>query len=61
MPPGGPSVFGREDAPRAQGRPVFAIKQRLGLPVKFVGVGEQLDDLEDFDPDAFVNALFEKE
>jgi fused signal recognition particle receptor len=29
--------------------------------VKFVGVGEQIDDLEPFDPDAFVNALFEKE
>jgi fused signal recognition particle receptor len=45
----------------AKGGAVFAIKQKLGLPVKFVGVGEQLDDLEDFDPDAFVNALFEKE
>jgi fused signal recognition particle receptor len=45
----------------AKGGSVFAIKQKLGLPVKYVGVGEQLDDLEDFDPDAFVNALFEKE
>jgi fused signal recognition particle receptor len=45
----------------AKGGSVFAIKQKLGLPVKFVGVGEQLDDLENFDPDAFVNALFEKE
>ena len=45
----------------AKGGAVFAIKQKLGLPVKFVGVGEQLDDLEPFDPDAFVNALFEKE
>jgi fused signal recognition particle receptor len=45
----------------AKGGSVFGIKQKLGLPVKFVGVGEQLDDLEDFDPDAFVNALFEKE
>src|SRR5215468_2422280 len=45
----------------AKGGAVFAIKQKLGLPVKFVGVGEQLDDLEVFDPDAFVNALFEKE
>jgi fused signal recognition particle receptor len=39
---------------------VFAIKQKLGLPVKFVGLGEQIDDLEPFDPDAFVQALFEK-
>ena len=45
----------------AKGGSVFAIKQKLGLPVKFVGVGEKLDDIENFDPDAFVNALFEKE
>ncbi|MCI0704938.1 MAG: signal recognition particle-docking protein FtsY [Planctomycetia bacterium] len=45
----------------AKGGAIFAIKQKLDLPVKFVGVGEQLDDLEVFDPDAFVNALFEKE
>src|SRR6266545_2774387 len=45
----------------AKGGSIFAIKQKLGLPVKFVGVGEQMDDLEPFDPDAFVNALFEKE
>lgn len=45
----------------AKGGAVFAIKQKLGLPVKFAGVGEGMDDVEDFDPDAFVNALFEKE
>ena len=45
----------------AKGGAVFAIKQKLGLPVKFVGVGEQIDDMEPFDPDAFVAALFEKE
>src|SRR5438132_1987240 len=45
----------------AKGGSIFAIKQKLGLPVKFVGVGEKIDDLEPFDPDAFVNALFEKE
>lgn len=42
----------------AKGGAVFAIRKRLGLPVKFVGVGEQLDDLEPFDPDAYVDALF---
>jgi fused signal recognition particle receptor len=42
----------------AKGGAIFAIKQKLGLPVKFIGVGEQLDDLEPFDPDAFVEALF---
>ena len=45
----------------AKGGSVFAIKQKLGLPVKFVGLGEQIGDMEPFDPDAFVNALFEKE
>jgi len=31
----------------------------MNLPVKYVGVGEQVDDLELFDPDGFVDALFE--
>jgi fused signal recognition particle receptor len=44
----------------AQGGAIFAIKQKIGLPVKYIGVGEGLDDLEPFDPDAFVGALFEK-
>jgi fused signal recognition particle receptor len=44
----------------AKGGAVFAIKQKVGLPVKFVGVGEGIDDLEPFDPDSFVAALFEK-
>ena len=43
----------------AKGGAIFAIKQKVGLPVKFVGVGEQLEDLEPFDPDSFVAALFE--
>src|SRR5262249_12838344 len=42
----------------AKGGAIFAIKQKLGLPVKFIGVGEQLDDLEPFDPTAYVDALF---
>ena len=42
----------------AKGGAIFTIKQRLGLPVKFVGVGEKLDDLEPFDPDTYVEALF---
>jgi fused signal recognition particle receptor len=43
----------------AKGGSIFAIKQKVGLPVKFIGVGEGMDDLEVFDPDAFVQALFE--
>lgn len=45
----------------AKGGAIFAIKRKLGLPVKFIGVGETIDDFEPFDPDAFVKALFEKE
>ncbi|HEX5465169.1 MAG TPA: signal recognition particle-docking protein FtsY [Candidatus Limnocylindrales bacterium] len=42
----------------ARGGIVFAIEQALRIPVLFVGVGEQLDDLLPFEPDAFVAALF---
>ena len=43
----------------AKGGAIFAIKQKLGLPVRFVGVGEKVEDMEPFDPDAYVTALFE--
>ena len=42
----------------AKGGIVFAIEHDLGIPVRFVGVGEQAGDLLPFDPDAFVVALF---
>ncbi|MFO7265197.1 MAG: signal recognition particle-docking protein FtsY [Limnochordales bacterium] len=42
----------------AKGGIVIAIAEELKLPVKLVGVGEQVDDLQDFDPEAFVEALF---
>jgi fused signal recognition particle receptor len=42
----------------AKGGVVVAIRQQMGFPVKFVGVGEQIDDLQAFDPDQFVEALF---
>jgi fused signal recognition particle receptor len=42
----------------AKGGIVFAIQTELGIPVKLVGVGEQLGDLIPFDPDEFVDALF---
>ena len=42
----------------AKGGAIFGIKQKLNLPVKFVGVGEKLEDLEPFDPDGYVEALF---
>lgn len=43
----------------AKGGAVFAIKQQIGLPVKYVGVGEKFTDMEPFDPEAFVAALFD--
>ena len=43
----------------AKGGMVFAIYKELGLPVRFIGTGERLEDLAPFDPDAFVDALFE--
>lgn len=43
----------------ARGGVVVGIRQELGIPIKFIGVGEQVDDLQPFDPDAFAKALFE--
>ncbi len=44
----------------AKGGIVFAIEQALAVPVVFAGVGERVGDLVDFDPHAFVEALFEE-
>ncbi len=43
----------------AKGGIVFAIAERLKVPIRFIGVGEGIDDLKHFDPHAFVEALFE--
>ncbi len=43
----------------AKGGILFALAQRIGLPIRFIGVGEQLEDLRPFDADAFVDALFD--
>jgi len=42
----------------AKGGVAFAIERSLGVPVLFVGLGEKVTDLRDFDPNAFVAALF---
>ncbi|HYE07936.1 MAG TPA: signal recognition particle-docking protein FtsY [Planctomycetota bacterium] len=42
----------------AKGGIVIAIKRELNLPVRYIGVGEQMDDLQPFDPDAFIDAIF---
>ena len=43
----------------AKGGIVLSIRRELGLPVKFVGVGEKIDDMQEFDAEEFVTALFE--
>ncbi|HLS91498.1 MAG TPA: signal recognition particle-docking protein FtsY [Limnochordia bacterium] len=42
----------------AKGGVVLSVSRELGLPVKLIGIGEGIDDLREFDPDAFVDALF---
>lgn len=44
-----------------KGGVVLSIREELGLPVKFIGVGEQVDDLQAFDADQFAKALFERQ
>ena len=43
----------------AKGGVVFAVAHELGLPVRFIGTGETMDDLAEFDAEAFVEGLFE--
>ena len=44
----------------AKGGIIISIKKELNIPVKFVGVGEKIDDMQAFDPQDFVKALFEE-
>ena len=44
----------------SKGGMVVAIQKELGIPIKFVGLGEQADDLQPFDPKQFAQALFEE-
>ena len=44
----------------AKGGIVISIKKELGIPVKFIGVGEQIDDMKPFDSKEFAGALFEE-
>ncbi|MCI8551075.1 MAG: signal recognition particle-docking protein FtsY [Lachnospiraceae bacterium] len=43
----------------AKGGIAVAIQSELGIPVKYIGIGEQMDDMQKFNPDEFVNALFQ--
>ncbi len=42
----------------AKGGVIFALARQFGLPIRYIGVGESIDDLQDFDAHAFVDALF---
>lgn len=43
----------------AKGGVVIALQSELKLPIKLVGVGEQIEDLQDFNMDNFINAIFD--
>ena len=43
----------------AKGGIAVAIQAEYGIPVKYIGVGEQVEDLQKFDSNSFVNALFD--
>lgn len=44
----------------AKGGIAIAIQSELGIPVKYIGIGEKIDDLQKFNADDFINALFQK-
>ncbi|MGZ8180331.1 MAG: signal recognition particle-docking protein FtsY [Methylobacter sp.] len=45
----------------AKGGVIFGLAKQFGIPIRFIGIGEGIDDLQDFDAEAFVNALFVKD
>lgn len=45
----------------AKGGIIFALAKQFNIPIRFIGIGEGIDDLQDFDAEAFVNALFVKD
>ncbi len=45
----------------SKGGVILSIREELGLPIKFIGVGEKIDDLQPFDADQFASALFERQ
>ena len=44
----------------AKGGVIFSIAERFNIPIAFIGVGEQIDDLHPFDSNEFVQALFDE-
>ncbi len=45
----------------AKGGMAFAIRQTLGVPIRFIGTGEKLEDFAPFEPDKFISGLLEEE
>jgi fused signal recognition particle receptor len=45
----------------AKGGVIFALAKHTGIPIRFIGIGEGIDDLQDFDSELFVDALFVKD
>jgi fused signal recognition particle receptor len=45
----------------AKGGIIFALAKQFGLPIRYIGVGEKIDDLQDFNATSFVDALFVKD
>jgi len=45
----------------AKGGVLFALARQFGIPIRFIGIGEGIDDLRDFDADEFIGALFDEE
>ena len=45
----------------AKGGVIFALAKQFGIPIRFIGIGEGIEDLQDFDAESFVNALFNKD
>jgi fused signal recognition particle receptor len=43
----------------AKGGVILGISDQLGIPVRYIGIGERVDDLREFDPEEFVEALFD--
>ncbi len=45
----------------AKGGVIFALAKQFGIPIRYIGIGESIEDLQDFDAESFVNALFIKD
>ncbi|MGH8475033.1 MAG: signal recognition particle-docking protein FtsY, partial [Methylococcales bacterium] len=42
----------------AKGGMIFALAKRFGIPIRYIGIGEGIDDLQDFNAESFIDALF---